>query len=108
MARKIYGKTWWGKKWLDVFEGIDDENRLPRGRMYANKGAASSIKISGSVLPHFTVPANFFLFSYELKFLEIGTDKEYVHFLIQSVPRYSLTKIVTIIKSLISREVLRT
>ena len=33
---------------------------------------------------------------YEIKFLEIGTDKDLVHFLIQSVPMYSITKIVTI------------
>ena len=44
---------------------------------------------------------------YDLKFLEIGTDKDHVHFLIQSVPTYSITKIVMIIKSLIAREVFR-
>lgn len=37
---------------------------------------------------------------YELKFLEIGTDKDYVHFLVQSVLTYSTMKIVTIIKGL--------
>ena len=42
---------------------------------------------------------------YEIWFLEIGTDKDHVHFLVQSVPSYSVTKIVTIIKSLIAREV---
>jgi SNF2 family DNA or RNA helicase/uncharacterized Zn finger protein len=40
-----YGKTWWGQKWLDAFNGIDASNRLPRGRTYANKGAAYDIKI---------------------------------------------------------------
>jgi REP element-mobilizing transposase RayT len=44
---------------------------------------------------------------YELKFLEIGTDKDHVHFLVQSVPTYSITKIVTIIKSLTAREIFR-
>lgn len=44
---------------------------------------------------------------YQIKFLEIGTDKDHVHFLVQSVPTYSLTKIVTMIKSLIAREVFR-
>jgi len=44
---------------------------------------------------------------YEIKFLEIGTDKDYVHFLIQSVPRYSITKIVTMLKSLTAREIFR-
>ena len=31
---------------------------------------------------------------YEVKFLEIGTDKDHVHFLVQSVPSYNVTKIV--------------
>jgi len=44
---------------------------------------------------------------YQLKFLEIGTDKDHVHFLVQSVPTYSVTKIVTMIKSLTAREVFR-
>jgi len=44
---------------------------------------------------------------YQLKFLEIGTDKDHIHFLVQSVPTYSVTKLVTMIKSLIAREVFR-
>ena len=40
---------------------------------------------------------------YEIEFLEIGTDKDHVHFLIQSVPTYSPTKIVTIIKSITAK-----
>ena len=44
---------------------------------------------------------------YEVWFLEIGTDKNHVHFLIQSVPSYSVTKIVTMIKSIIAREVFK-
>jgi len=44
---------------------------------------------------------------YEMKFLEIGTDKDHVHFLVQSVPTYSVTKLVTILKSLTAREVFR-
>ena len=44
---------------------------------------------------------------YEVVFLEIGTDKDHVHFLIQSVPKYSATKIVTLVKSLTAREVLK-
>ena len=44
---------------------------------------------------------------YQVKFLEIGTGKDHVHLLVQSVPTYSVTKIVTMIKSLTAREVLR-
>ena len=42
---------------------------------------------------------------YEIRFLEIGTDKDHVHFLVQSVPKYSPTKIITMIKSITAREV---
>jgi len=42
---------------------------------------------------------------YEIKFVEIGVDKDHVHFLVQSVPTYSVTKLVTMIKSLTAREV---
>src|SRR6185437_652548 len=44
---------------------------------------------------------------YQVKFLEIGTDKDHVHFLVQSVPIYSVTKIVTVIKRLTAREIFR-
>jgi REP element-mobilizing transposase RayT len=42
---------------------------------------------------------------YQIEFLEIGTDKDHMHFLVQSVPSYSPTKIITIIKSFTVREV---
>ena len=44
---------------------------------------------------------------YELKFLEIGTDEDHVHFLVQSVPMYSVKKIVQMVKSLTAREIFR-
>ena len=44
---------------------------------------------------------------YQLKFLEIGTDKDHVHFLVQTVPVYSVTKVVTLIKSLTAREIFK-
>jgi putative transposase len=42
---------------------------------------------------------------YEINFLEIGMDQDHVHFLVQSAPSYSPTKIVRVIKSLTAREV---
>ena len=42
---------------------------------------------------------------YELACLEIGTDRDHVHFLVQSVSSYSPTKIVGILKSLTAREI---
>mgnify|MGYP001408527267 CR=1 FL=1 len=40
---------------------------------------------------------------YEIKFLEVGTDKDHVYCLVQSVPTYSVTRLVTMIKSLTAR-----
>ena len=42
---------------------------------------------------------------YPIYFLEIGTDNDHVHFLVQSVPKYSPTQIVRVIKSITAREV---
>ena len=42
---------------------------------------------------------------WEIYFLEVGLDRDHAHFLIQSVPTYSVTQIVTKVKSLIAREV---
>lgn len=44
---------------------------------------------------------------YEIEFLEIGVDKDHVHFLVQSVPVYSPKKVVQTIKSITAREVFR-
>jgi hypothetical protein len=41
---------------------------------------------------------------YEIKFLEIGTEGGHVDFLVQSVPSYSPTKIVMMIKSINNSE----
>ena len=42
---------------------------------------------------------------YELRFIEIGADADHVHFLIQSVPVLSPTKIAQITKSLSSKHI---
>lgn len=44
---------------------------------------------------------------YEIVFLEIGTDKNHVHFLLQSVPMYSPTRIIQTVKSITAREIFR-
>ena len=44
---------------------------------------------------------------YEVHFLEIGTDKDHIHLLVQSVPMYSVTKLVTMIKSITARQVFK-
>jgi REP element-mobilizing transposase RayT len=44
----------------------------------------------------------------ELVFIEIGTDKDDVHFLIQSVPMYSPTRIIQMVKSITAKEIFKT
>ena len=42
---------------------------------------------------------------YEMQFLEIGTDKDHVHFLIQSVPKYGPSGIIRTIKSITAKKI---
>ena len=44
---------------------------------------------------------------YEIVFIEIGTDIDHIHLLVQSVPTYSITQLVKMIKSITAREVFR-
>ncbi len=44
---------------------------------------------------------------YEITFLEIGSDSDHIHFLVQSVPMYSPKQLVQIIKSLTAREIFK-
>jgi REP element-mobilizing transposase RayT len=45
--------------------------------------------------------------TYEITFLEIGTDNDHVHFLVQSVPKYSVTQIVRTMKSLTAKAIFK-
>jgi len=42
---------------------------------------------------------------YDINFLEIGIDKDHVYFLIQSVPKYSATQNIRIIKSITAKKI---
>ena len=44
---------------------------------------------------------------YEIRFLEIGSDEDHVHFLLQSVPTYSPSKIAQTIKSITAKEMFK-
>ena len=44
---------------------------------------------------------------YEIYTIEIGCDENHIHFLLQSVPSYSPTKIITTIKSITAREIFK-
>ena len=42
---------------------------------------------------------------WELRFLEIGLDRDHAHFLIQTVPTYSPSRMVQIVKGVIAQQV---
>ena len=44
-TRNAFGQTWWGAQWLNALTQIDFDNRLPRGRTYANNGSVKQIGI---------------------------------------------------------------
>lgn len=44
---------------------------------------------------------------YDMRFLEIGTDKDHVHFLIQSIPRISAAQIMKVVKSITAKEIFK-
>ena len=44
---------------------------------------------------------------YDIHFLEIGTDKDHVHFLIQTVPVQSASRVIQAIKSITARELFK-
>ena len=44
---------------------------------------------------------------YEIVFLEIGSDKDHIHFLVQSIPSMSPTDIVRIIKSITAKKIFK-
>ncbi|MFO1251900.1 MAG: DEAD/DEAH box helicase [Inhella sp.] len=47
MTRTRFGSTWWGQQWLQALTQIDYDNRLPRGRSYANNGSVVALKQEG-------------------------------------------------------------
>lgn len=44
---------------------------------------------------------------YEIRFLEIGSDVDHVHFLVQSVPTITIREVVTTIKSITARMIFK-
>ena len=44
---------------------------------------------------------------FEIEFIEIGTDKDHVHFLIQSIPTMSARKIIQTVKSMTAKEIMK-
>ncbi len=46
-SQSKFGRTWWGLQWLNALSHIDYDNRLPRGRTYANRGAVTALTVQG-------------------------------------------------------------
>ena len=44
---------------------------------------------------------------YEVHFVEIGYESNHVHFLVQSVPSYSVSKMITMLKSITAKELFK-
>ncbi|MCD6433131.1 MAG: IS200/IS605 family transposase [Sulfurimonas sp.] len=44
---------------------------------------------------------------YEINFVEIGNDIDHVHILVQSVPTITVSRVVTIIKSITAKEIFK-
>ena len=44
---------------------------------------------------------------YEVHFIEIGYESNHVHFLVQSVPSYSVSKMTTMLKSITAKELFK-
>jgi uncharacterized Zn finger protein len=47
-SRTRFGLTWWGQRWIAALEALGSlyENRLPRGRTYARKGAVEELTVA--------------------------------------------------------------
>lgn len=47
MSRR-FGATWWGRRWIATLEalGVAYQNRLPRGRTYARRGAVGDLEVT--------------------------------------------------------------
>lgn len=47
MTRTQFGQTWRGSQWLNALGAVDWDNRLPRGRRYANNGSVRALSLDG-------------------------------------------------------------
>lgn len=92
-----YGKTWWGKEWLNAIKDVDYSNRIPRGKTYANTGKVYDVdiknnivtaKVKGNYSPYYNVSLMFKSFS--------EADKEIIAEVINKSP--------TLLASLLNHE----
>ncbi|MEK6864552.1 MAG: SWIM zinc finger family protein [Nanoarchaeota archaeon] len=49
-ARKNFGETWWGKKWIEALSDFEYDQRMARGRAYARAEMVKNFKVDeGSI-----------------------------------------------------------
>jgi uncharacterized Zn finger protein len=72
-ARKKFGITWWGKKWVSLLDDNNFETRMARGRAYARAEMVKKFKIKENIIEakvkgssgYYTVSIDFNKFSEE-------------------------------------------
>jgi len=74
--RQKFGLTWWGGEWLKSLSHIDFDNRLPRGKTYANNGSVTKLEISGSLISAKVEGSRPTPYTVKIKVPEITADKK--------------------------------
>lgn len=67
-----FGKTWWGKSFLQALTDIDYSNRLPRGRNYARNGYVKEINTANNRIDAKVVH----LIRFKLRFLYLPIQRK--------------------------------
>lgn len=86
MVRNEYGKTTWGKAFLDALGRLDTNKRLARGKSYANTGKVLSISVQGSKVTA-KVQGNYGVYDVLVKFQDFSVkQKETVFAIVEQSP----------------------
>lgn len=87
-TRTQYGKTWWGKAWLNALSACDYTNRLPRGKTYCNSGHVLDVNLNSK--------------THEIEAVVQGSV--YPYDIRIKLPTFTETQIQTLIETLKKRE----
>lgn len=87
-TRTQYGKTWWGKAWLNALSACDYTNRLPRGKTYCNSGHVLDVNLNAQ--------------THEIEAVVQGSV--YPYDIRIKLPTFTETQIQTLIETLKKRE----
>ncbi|CAD7928313.1 unnamed protein product, partial [Amoebophrya sp. A120] len=89
-----YGKTWWGGKFLDAFNGIDETNRLPRGVTYANNGSCAGIKLEKNEVRASVQGSDPTPYQVRIQFADFSQEKQKIQSVIQQKGPVVLSKLL--------------